>query len=73
MEYSFKQDDVVEIADAYGFGRVIQAIVKGVASMPQAEIGASYIVKPVGKVFDKETYPYSHFVVFEIHMTRVEK
>ena len=72
MEYKFKQDDLVVIADAYGFGKEVQANIKGVASTGNPTIGVSYIVKPKGNVVDKDVYPYSHFVVFECHLTKID-
>lgn len=61
---NLKQDDRVsfDIQVLKGTGKVV-----GVASSEQAIIGKSYIIEPDEPIFS-DVYPYSHIVVFAIHL-----
>lgn len=47
-------------------------IIRGMATTALPVIGINYIIEIVESSIDKSVYPYSHFAVFECHLTPVE-
>lgn len=66
-ESEYTQDQKVEFDNGVikGIGKIV-----GIATTPQAVIGRSYIIEPDVPI-KNETYPYSHFVCFEVHLKPV--
>lgn len=48
-----------------GTGKVV-----GVATIGNVIIGKSYIIEPDQSIANS-MYPYSHFVAFEVHLTKI--
>jgi hypothetical protein len=63
--FKYQQDDYVSFDNGVIQGK---GIIVGVSHMPQAIIGAGYIIKP-DDIISNPTYPYTHFVCFENHIT----
>lgn len=65
MTYKFKMNDKVffDYAPVKGIG-----IVKGVATVEMAVIGATYIIEAPS--IYSEYYPFTHIVVPEIHLSK---
>lgn len=61
---NYGQDEKVSYDNGVvkGTGKVV-----GIATNGQAVIGKSYIIQPDVPITN-ETYPYTHFTIFEIHL-----
>ena len=69
MEKTFTQNQKVSYDNGVikGTGKIV-----GIATNPQTIIGRSYIIEPDISI-SNETYPYTHFVCFEIHLKEYKK
>lgn len=65
MTYDHKQGSKVHyiVAGYSGIGRVC-----GVATTPVPVIGVTYIIEDMSGNFPNETYPYTHFPCFSLHI-----
>lgn len=74
MEYLYKNNDIVEVADNYGIGKKFNAKIKGIAGSGVPVLGCTYIIEPLEKIIETAgSYDYDCLVVFETHLTLIEK
>lgn len=66
MENSYKEDQVVKYSVGLLKGK---GKIKGIATVDMPYIGKQYIVEDLSGNIPNQQYPYTHMVVFEIHLT----
>ena len=64
-DFAWKENDIVkyDIGLLKGKGKI-----KGVANSGVTLLGKSYILEDLSGNIPNDTYPYTHFVCFEIHL-----